>query len=662
MSYDGTGLLKILTSTRKYNNEQQETLENNKYKHMKNVCLLFCLLAASWSGHAQRASIKKANQLFAQKSYAEAAKMYQSLGQSQEVLQNLADSHYYNSEMKLARTPYNGLFTHFKDSLKPEVYFRYAQTLKGVKDYAKADEIMGEYLGFAVDTEKFIANLNRLVPYNYEILHMNKGSRTGDFGIAYYGDKVVFSSFRNRDNPLYSWNNQPYLDLYQADVTEDKRLVNIRPFSEEINTNTHESDATFSKDGKTMYFSRTNQERVAIGEELVATVKLYRAELINGKWDHITELPFSSDLYSTQHPVLSPDDTRLYFSSDMPGTLGSFDIFYVDIIRSTEGYVDDNYGTPVNLGKTINTLHREQFPFVGEEGILYFASDGHQGMGGLDLFVSRKYNNTYSKPLNLGETINSEMDDFGFILDEQDDTGYFASNRSGYDSLYFFTRTENERDFTVEGNVRDKVSQNLLPGTTVTLFDENELMVGQMVVGEDAEYVFNTEPNKLYSIEAHRHFYIPTTETFITNDDGNITYNIELSIESYDDAEDIVVTKDDGYIYIELENIYFDFNKYDIKPDAERILNVLVDLLNKYPRMEIQLGAHTDNRASDLYNLHLSHNRAAATLEYLVKNGIDRKRLRSKGFGEHFPLVDCGKNCTEEEHSINRRCEFLILK
>ena len=629
---------------------------------MKNVCLLFCLLAASWTVHAQRPSIKKANQLFAQKSYAEAAKMYQSLGQSQEVLQNLGDSYYYNSEMKLARTPYTGLFTHFKDSLKPEVYFRYAQALKGVKEYAKADEIMGEYLGFAVDTEKFIANLNRLVPYNYDIQLMNRGSRTGDFGIAYYGDKVVFSSFRNKQNPIFNWNNQPYLDLYQAEVTKEKRLVNIKPFSEEINTATHESNATFTNDGQTMYFSRTNDKRVEIDDELVATVKLYKAELIAGVWSHVTELPFSSDLYSTQHPVLNPDNTRLYFSSDMPGTLGSFDIFYVDITSSYEGYVDESYGAPVNLGKTINTEHREQFPFVGEGSTLYFASDGHQGMGGLDLFVSRIYENVYTKPLNLGETINSEMDDFGYVLNEKDNTGYFSSNRNGYDNLYAFSRTVNERQFTVEGSVRDKISQNLLPGTTITLYDQNDMLVGQMVVGEDAKYVFNTEPNKIYSIEAHRDFYIPTTEIFITNDDGNITYNIELTIESYDDAEDIVVTKDDGYIYIELENIYFDFNRYEIKPDAERILDVLVGLLKKYPRMEIQLGAHTDNRASDLYNLHLSHNRAKATLEYLVDNGIDRKRLRSKGFGEHFPLVDCGDKCTEEEHSINRRCEFLILK
>lgn len=634
----------------------------SKIRLMKHVCILLCLLASQWTVHAQRPSLKRANALFEQKAYAEAAQMYQGLDPSQEVLQKLGDSYYFNGEMKLARTPYTGLFTKYKDSLQPELYFRYAQALKGVKDYENADKIMGEYLGYAVNSRKFIENLKKLVPYTYEIKVMSQSARTGDFGISYFGDKVVFASLRNSKNPIYSWNNKPYLDLYKAEVSKDSRLINIKPFSEEINTNTHESNATFTSDGKTMYFSRTNDERVLVGAELVATVKLYKAELIDTLWTNVEVLPFSSDLYSTQHPVLNKDNTRLYFSSDMPGSLGSFDIFYVDITKHPEGYIKTEYGNPVHMGNTINTIHREQFPFIDSENTLYFASDGHQGMGGLDIFMSKVFDDVYAKPLNLGETINSELDDFGYIVNEDDDTGYFASNRIGSDNLYAFTRKENERQFTVVGDVRDKNSKNLLPGTTVTLFDEDGTMVGQMVVGDDAQYVFNTEPNKTYTIEGHQAFYIPTTETFTTNDDGNITFNIELTIESYDDAEEIVVTKDDGYIYIELENIYFDFNKWDIKPQAAKTLDVLVGLLNKYPRMEIELGAHTDNRASDLYNLHLSHQRAAATLEYLVENGIDRKRLKSKGYGERVPLVDCGDKCSDEEHSINRRCEFIILK
>ncbi|MEZ4792215.1 MAG: OmpA family protein [Gelidibacter sp.] len=622
---------------------------------MKKTFIFIFLLATSFTMLGQRATLKRANTLFANKSYVEAAAMYKQLDQSQEVLQNLGDSYYYNSQMSLAKAPYTQLYLTYKDSVPPEVLFRYANVLKALNDYEDGDKIMGKYLGYAVDTKKFKENLNKIVPYNYDIKRMTENTSTGDFGMNFYGDKVVFASFRNSENPIYHWNQKPYLDLYEARVSIDKELKDIKPFSDSINTKTHESNATFTSDGKTMYFSRTNDKRVLIDGVEIATVKIYKAEMVDGKWTNVTVLPFSSDTYSTQHPMLNKDGTRLYFSSDMPGTLGSFDIYFVNI-------TGDTFGEPINMGPTINTKHREQFPFIDSEQTLYFASDGHQGLGGLDIFMSKMYDGIYSKPLNLGETINTGMDDFAYVLNENDDTGYLSSNRDVGDNLYAFTRKKNPRRFIVTGDVRDKNSKNLLPGTTVTLFDDQGTMVGQMVVGEDAEYVFNTEPNKTYKIEAYRDFYIPTTEDLVTNDDGRIEFNIELEIESYDDAEEIVVTKDDGYIYIELENIYFDFNKWDIKPQAAKTLDVLVGLLKKYDRMEIQLGAHTDNRASEEYNLRLSRNRAASTLEYLVENGIDRRRLRSKGYGESQPLVKCGENCTEEEHSINRRCEFLILK
>ncbi|MGJ8591294.1 MAG: OmpA family protein [Aquaticitalea sp.] len=622
---------------------------------MKKTVVYIFLLASSFSVVGQRATLKRANTLFESKSYVEAAAMYKQLDESQEVLQNLGDSYYYNSQMSLAKTPYTQLYLTYKDSVPPEVVFRYAHTLKSLNDIEGGDKIMGAYLGYAVDTKKFKENLNKIVPYNYEVKRMTENTSTGDFGMNFYGEKVVFASYRNSENPTYHWNQKPYLDLYEARVTLNKDLKDITRFSDSINSQTHESNPTFASDGKVMYFSRTNDKRVLIDEVEIAVVKLFKAELIDGEWTNASPLPFTSDLYSTQHPMLNTDESRLYFSSDMPGTLGSFDIFYVDI-------TPDGFGEPINMGTTINTKHREQFPYMDSEETLYFASDGHQGLGGLDIFMSKIYNGIYSKPLNLGETINTGMDDFSYVLKEDEDTGYLSSNRDVGDNLYAFTRKENPRRFIVTGDVRDKNSKDLLPGTTITLFDDQGTMVGQMVVGEDAEYVFNTEPNKTYTIEAYRDFYIPTTEELVTNDDGRIEFNIELEIESYDDAEDIVVTKEDGYIYIELENIYFDFNKWDIQPQAANTLDVLVGLLKKYERMEIQLGAHTDNRASYEYNLRLSRNRAASTLEYLVEKGIDRNRLRSKGYGEELPLVKCGDNCTEEEHSINRRCEFLILK
>ncbi|MDY0089839.1 MAG: OmpA family protein [Flavobacteriaceae bacterium] len=619
--------------------------------------IVYILLIMPFILWSQKASKKKADELFANRTYVEAAKMYEQLkNPSREILQNLGDSYYYNSQMVFASKAYGNLFFTYKDSINPEYYFRYAHALMGTEDYDRANKIMSQYLKYTVDTPKFREHLNSIVPYNYVVKPMTRSTNTGDFGISYYGEKVVFSSVRDEKKPKYHWNDKPYLDLFEATVSEDKQLQNIKPFPEVINSKTHESSAVFSQDGTMMYFNRTNEERVLVGEEMIATVKMFQAEFIDGEWTNIEELPFSSDQYSTVHPALSPDEKRLYFSSDRPGGFGSFDLYYVDIAE------DGSYSEPVNLGNSINTKHREQFPFISEDGTLYFASDGHEGLGGLDIFMSRNYDDKFAKPINLGETINTGMDDFGFIVKEELHTGYFASNRKGTDNLYAFVRTENERRFVVEGDVRDIHTKNLLPGSIVTLYDENDILIGQLVVGENADYVFNTEPNKKYKIIAERDFYA-SKEMFIkTLDDGRVRFNIELEIESYDDAEEIIVTKDDGLVYIQLENIYFDLDKWDIKPDAARTLNVLVDIMKKYPRMEVELGAHTDSRASDAYNLRLSHNRAASTLEYLVENGIARRRLRSKGYGERVQLIPCGDNCTETEHAINRRVEFIILK
>ncbi|WP_028872528.1 OmpA family protein [Psychroserpens burtonensis] len=620
----------------------------------KNYILIYLLCVCSLS-FGQKKSLKRANKLFDNKAYVEAAKLYKQLEDTQESLEKLGDSYYFNFQMKKAKDAYKKLFENYKDSLDLEVYFRYANALKGIEDYDTGDRIMSDYSNLPENTPQLIEELTSLTPYLYKVNQIKSGSNIGDFGITYFKDKVVFASLRNSDNPKYAWNENPYLDLYKASVSEDKNLENVEPFSEEINSKTHESNATFSSDGKTMYFSRTNKKRVKIGDEKIAVVKIYRAKLIDSAWTKITVMPFSSDFYSTQHPTLNKDNTKLYFSSDMPSTSGSFDIYYVDI-------TGENYSNPINLGGTINTKHREQFPFITNEETLYFASNGHKGLGGLDLYLSTYKDAQFEEALNLGHTINSGMDDFGFVLQDSIQEGFFSSNRDGKDRLYVFTREPNVKTYFLEGEVRDKNSKEILPGSLVTLFNEDGNIVKQIIVGDDAKYKFETEPNKAYKIEGYRSFYIPTLEDINTNEEGKIEFDIELEIESYDDAEDIVVTKTDGYIYIELENIYFDLDEWAIKPKAAKTLDILVNLLKKYPRMEVQLGAHTDSRSSDSYNLVLSNNRAKSTLNYIASRGVDNVRLKSKGFGETQPLVDCDDNCSEVEHSINRRCEFIILK
>jgi peptidoglycan-associated lipoprotein len=630
---------------------------SKKYTNMKNYYSLLFLICFSILGYSQKNKQKKADKLYNQKSYVLAASAYEKLKENQNLLQNLGDCYYYNGQMKDATRVYGKLFLTLKDSVKSETYFKYAQAIMGTGDYTKADLIMSEYRKYTVDTPNFISNLTSNVPYNYTLQIMTKNTTNSDFGLALYGNKVAFASSRNASNPQYTWDGKPYLDLYSATIDTDGQLATIEAFPKEINTKTHESNPTFSDDGKTMYFNRTNDKKVKVGDEKYASIKLFKAQLVDGKWMNIKELPFCSDVYSCEHPFLSHDEKKLYFSSDMPGSIGSFDIYQVAIND------DGSFAIPVNLGPKINTIHREQFPFVSTDNTeLYFASDGHQGIGGLDVFMSKIDNENFEEPQNLGATINSNADDFCYVVDQAKNKGFISSNRKGIDNLYAFQRIENAENYVLQGDVKDKNTKQLLPGTTVRLSDEKGNIVGEMIVGAKADYIFKTEPNTRYTIKASKELYIPYEEEFITNEEGKMRYSIELFMECYDDAEEIITKRDDGKVQIVLENIYFDLNKWEVKPEAAAVLDVLLALLVKYNEMEIQLGAHTDSRSSETFNLTLSKRRAAATLEYLVENGIDRKRLKSKGFGESSPLIKCATNCTEDEHSINRRCEFIILK
>ncbi|HNP34125.1 MAG TPA: hypothetical protein PKN96_12600, partial [Flavobacterium sp.] len=386
------------------------------------ILFVFCSITTLFA--QKKVSVKEANSLFANKSYVKAAEAYEQLPQTRQSLQNLGDCYYYNFQMKNAVRAYGQLFFSFKDSVRNDVLFRYANALKGTKDFEKGDEMMSKYLGFEEDTPKFMKNITRNTPNSFKLQMMSKNKTNGDFGISFYGDKVTFASLRNgADEKAYGWNDRPYLDLFSATVNDKGQLTRVEPFLAPINTKKHESNATFSADGKTMYFNRSGDKRVKIGDIKVAMVKIYKAEFVNGKWTNVTMLPFSSDTYSVEHPFLTKDGKKLYFASDMPGSIGSFDIYVVDVNE------DGTYSQPRNLGETINTNQREQFPFLTEDGTLYFASDGHQGNGNLDIFMSQKISDTeFDKPLNLGSSINSEMDDFNFILDEKTNKGYFASN------------------------------------------------------------------------------------------------------------------------------------------------------------------------------------------------------------------------------------------
>mgnify|MGYP001044243740 CR=1 FL=1 len=627
---------------------------------MKTFKLYILLIVLASGSLSFSQSQRKADILFENRAYIGAAEIYEQLPKTVDILEKLGDCYYYNSEFEKAYKAYSQIYDmKIESELSESFYVKYVDVLKGTKNYYDADKISTLHLKVPFNTDEFKSLLKRIIPYKYELKSISSDIGGSNFGVGLYGDKIVFSSTQNLKNPNYNWNGKPYLDLYEAQISEgDSTYIDsIKSFNKAINTkNQHESNAVFTKDGKTMYFSRNLKKRVNLDSTKIAVVNIFKAELVDNEWTNVESVSFSNELYSTMHPALNNDETKLYFSSDMPSSIGSYDIFYVEILG------DNSFGEPVNLGTAINSERREQFPYIAKDSTLYFASNGKPGFGGLDLFLSSVKDGKYLDALNLGESINTEKDDFAFVVKDSLNTGYISSNRGGVDNIYSFERTPNEREYFIEGIVTDKVTGELLPNTTVTLFDEDGNVVSEIVVGEDAKYRLKTKPNRSYAVEGFQPKYIPEIEFFDTNDSGNIEFNIELEIESYKDAEEIVTDDDQGNTYIELENIYFDFAKWDIKIQAAKTLDVLVDLLKKYPRMEIQLGAHTDSRAGFEYNMDLSEKRARATLEYLVENGISKERLTSKGYGETKPLVPCGENCTETEFSINRRCEFLILR
>lgn len=628
---------------------------------MKNIYyILFILTISTQLVNSQ--NLNRANHLFENRAYMDAAEIYSNESpKTQEIYQKLGDCYYFNSNMKVAAKYYKLLLSEYNKTASPQYYFKYAQALKGIKKYDESDKWLQKYKeqlhdnSGGINTISTLENEKLQLKNNYIIHKINGNSEFSDFGPSFYGDKIVFASARKKGN-LYAWNNEPYLDLYVANTDDSGNLINIVPLSKNINSKMHEANAVFTKDGKTMYFTRNNFLNGKKGKDAkkVSHLKIYKAELIDDQWTNITELPFNNVNYSVEHPALNNSEDKLYFASDMPGSIGSFDLFEVAINN------DGTYGTPKNLGPTINTSGREQFPFLNASNQLFFASDGHLGYGGLDIFQSNFTNNQFTEPINLGTPINSNFDDFALIV-SSNGKGYFSSNRdggTGDDDIYTFN--QNQKYF-VNGVVKDKTSLKLLPGAEVSILNQNGELIKKMIVNNQASYNFEVKNGENYTIKATKNLYVPyQTEFKVT---GNIAdKKIPILMESFEQAEKNIIAENNK-IQIKIKPIYFDFDKWNIRKDAALELENVITILKKYPSMKIEVGAHTDFRGSDIYNLMLSEKRAKSVKKYLVCQGINEDRINAKGYGETQPVNNCTKvgTCDEEGYNKNRRCEFVIL-
>jgi len=483
------------------------------------------------------------------------------------------------------------------------------------------------------------------------IRNISSNTKYKDFGVNYYGqNKVIFASSRDHS----------FLDLYIGDIKANGNITNAKNFSKVLNTRFHESNVAFTKDLKTIYFTRNNylNQKVNKNNSGVILNQLYRAQIgENGKWTKVQKMPFNNDNYQTGHPVLNAAEDKLYFVSDMPGTRGLTDIYVVDI--GPNGV----FGIPKNLGNEVNTNKREMFPFIDENDILYFTSDGFEdNEGGLDIYATKlKEDGTYYKPKKLGFPINSEKDDFSFVKQKETNIGYFSSNRDGGkgdDDIYSFIQNNIinfECNQNVKGLITDKSSGELLPGAIAILYDDTGVELNRQIVGTDAKYDFKIDCSKTYKIKGNKEGYSAEMNEFIVVDGKDLNIPLSMNLDEFIAKEDKCIVK--------IETIYFDLNSSYLRYEAKIELNKVIKIMRKYPTLIIECTSHTDSRASNSYNDWLSARRAKRSMNYIISKGISSERISAQGYGEKRLINSCTNRvrCSETEHQLNRRTEFEIV-
>jgi len=627
---------------------------------MKTKILIITLVLLSSVSFGQK---KLADKFFKNYGYVKASELYEIVAKkgdsSAYVLTRIGDSYWNNSNSEKAAHWYKLAVDRYP-RLDLEFIYKYIQTQISLENFEEAgnwiqkynqrlDEGSEDYISPGNLEDYKILSAREKVFVDLENLEIN--SQYSDFGSYVNNNKLYFASSRNTEAEIYDWNLEPYLDLYVSDFKGD-RINSPTLLNKTINTDYHEASITISDDGLTLFFTRDNLNRhnkLDPDKEGTTHLKLFKASKIDGEWSNIIELPFNSETSSTGHPVLSPDNKRLYFVSDREGGIGQTDIYYVEILGH------DTYGIPVNLGPTINTMGREMFPFISKENILYFSSDGYVNLGLLDIYKSNYLNDGTAKVENLGTPYNSGYDDFAFFLNEDLESGFFSSNRidgKGNDDIYKFSSYICEQ--IVNGVVLNSDTNKPLPEATVQLLDKSGKIIKEYSTEIDGKFTFTVECEDSFTIIGKKADFKDDFKNIVTDRDNKKEHNIELNLTPLIKEDQIVINP-----------IFFDFDRWNIRTDAQYELENIVDVLRSHPNMIIKIESHTDSRGSDKYNFKLSDRRAKSTRDYLLSRGINSDRIESaKGYGESQLLNNCsnGVKCSKDEHQLNRRSYFYIIK
>lgn len=621
---------------------------------MKKLYILLILCVGfAMSAQAQSDKTAKADKLYEQLRYVDAAKAYEKLlsngVRTQHVYTKLADSYYFNSDFKNAEKNYARAI---KRDPKAESLYRYAQSLKASQKYDLSNTIMNQFASLAPGDDRakeYKSNPN----YIQDIQGMKDAFTTqahkfnteaSDFSALQIGNKLYFSSARNESRGKYGWNKEPYLDIYEATI-DDAGVVGKPALLEgDVNTKYHEGTMDITPDGKYMFFTRVDYlkgdyEKATDGE---SKLNIYRAIKAGGEWRDVATTSLESQEYGVGHPSITKDGSTIYFASEAPGGLGGTDIYKADLKNG-------KISNPVNLGPTVNTSGDDSFPHVADDGTLYFSSNGHLGLGGLDVFKFMD-----GKVTNMGAPINSSLDDFGFTYSEETGKGYVSSNRAGGkggDDIYGVERIE-ICEVAVTVKAVDKETGKAIPGAIVSLQDAAGNSMPGQTTDANGVAVFTTDCNLELTARGAKDKYESGEATLTVAEEEAAMVEVMMAPEP-EIVEDKII----------LNKIYFDLAKSNIRPDAALELDRLVGLMKKYPTLEVLAETYADIRGSDSYNLALTERRANSIIKYVESQGIDGSRLTAAGRGEANPVVDCGsKKCTADEYELSRRSEFTITK
>lgn len=623
---------------------------------MKNIYIALIFVLAIANSIAQNKETKIADKLYESYQYVDATKEYLKLANTDKtntyVFKQLGDCYYnYFNSVEAEKWYSKAIAT----EQNPETYFRYAQMLKTNKKYDEASVQMQKFAALAPnDMRGKNANsgseyLNNLLGQTklFDVYSVGLNSKYSDFGAYLKDNTIYFTSARNTARKSYDWNDQPFLDIYQSDFTDGKVGTTSIAVAD-LNTKFHEGPVTISADGNTMYFSRESFFENKFTKSQDRKLKngkmyIYKATKTDGKWGNIATVSFNEKESNTTSPSLSKDGSLLYFVSDRNGSLGKTDVWKIAI--NTDG----SFGTPENLGTSVNSEGNELTAFIADDNTLYFASNGRNGLGGLDVFACDM--DKSNEAINLGKPVNSEKDDFGFTFNQEKNVAFLSSNRAGgagdddiYSAIPYCT-------VDLRLMVRNAKSSDPLSNASVIIVDEMKNVVTKLSSDDMGKTNFKLECDKAYFANVDKDGYISNVFP-IDKSKGIIALNADLN------PVEAIITETE----VILNEIKFEYNKSNITADGAFELDKLVVVMEKYPNMVIFAKSHTDSRGKDSYNLGLSDRRAKSTVEYLLSKGVSLDRITGQGFGETEPKIICGNDCTEEQHAENRRSEFLIVK